>query len=115
MVYGESKNRRSHGGSGLRLPPWAPPRERAGIAWFAGRRSSGGYAVAGLALLAFLGAWSLGVVGCSALLGYGQINEAPGSLFTNMPLSSGEISRLESNAHYYKLMGSPSWASRNWS
>ena len=90
----------------------SPPRGRRpgtgpGLPGSAGRRSAGRYAVAGLAVLAVLGAWSLGAVGCSALLGYGQINEDPGSFFANMRLSSGEISRLERNAHYYKLMGQP--------
>ncbi len=79
-----------------------------GLPGSAGRRSSGGYAVAGLAVLAFLGAWSLGVVGCTASgSGYGQIKGTPGSVLANMRLSSGEISRLERNAHYYKLMGRP--------
>ena len=50
----------------------------------------------------------MGVVGCSAPgLGYGRIKEAPGSVLANMRQSPGEISRLESNAHYYKLMGQP--------
>ena len=35
------------------------------------------------------------------------MEETPGSVFANVRLSSGEISRLEQNAHYYKLMGRP--------
>ncbi len=74
----------------------------------AGRKSSGGYAVAALAVLALWGAWSLGVVGCTASgSGYGKIKGPPGSFVANMRLSPGEISRLERNAHYYKLMGQP--------
>ena len=74
----------------------------------AGRRSSGGYVLAGLAILALWGVWSLGVVGCTGPgSGYGRIEETPGSLFANMRQSPGEISRLKSNAHYYKLMGQP--------
>ena len=39
--------------------------------------------------------------------GYTRIEETPGSLFANMRQSPEEISRLERNAHYYKLMGQP--------
>ena len=71
-------------------------------------RSSCGYALAGLAILAFLGAWSLGVIGCSAPgSGYGRIEDTPGSFVANLRQSPGEISRLAQNAHYYKLMGQP--------
>jgi hypothetical protein len=72
------------------------------------RRSSCGYALAGLAVLALLGACSLGVVGCTGPgSGYGRIEDTPGSLFANMRQSPGDISRLARNAHYYKLMGQP--------
>jgi Tfp pilus assembly protein PilF len=74
----------------------------------AGRRVSGGYVLAGLALLALWGAWSLGVVGCSSPgSGYTRTEDTSGSLFANMRQSPAEISRLEHNAHYYKLMGQP--------
>ena len=73
-----------------------------------GHRSFGAYGLAGLAVLALWGAWSLGVVGCTASgSGYGRIEETPGAFFANMRQSPGEISRLEQNAHYYKLMGQP--------
>ncbi|MBM4300676.1 MAG: tetratricopeptide repeat protein [Deltaproteobacteria bacterium] len=79
-----------------------------GLARSGGRRSSGGYGLAGLAVLALWGAWSLGVVGCTGPgSGYGRIEDTPGSALANMRLSPGEISRLERNAHYYKLMGRP--------
>jgi hypothetical protein len=68
-----------------------------GLLRFAGRRSSCGYALAGLAMLAFFGAWSLGVVGCTA----------PGSGNGRLHQSPGDISRMAQNAHYYKLMGQP--------
>ncbi|HZK14858.1 MAG TPA: tetratricopeptide repeat protein, partial [Desulfobaccales bacterium] len=59
-------------------------------------------------MLALWGAWSLGVVGCTGPgPGYSRIAESPGSLFANMRQSPEEISRLERNAHYYKLMGQP--------
>ena len=74
----------------------------------AGRKSSGAYVLAGLALVALWGAWSLGVVGCSAPgSGYSRIGEAPCSVLAYMRQSPEEISRLERNAHYYKLMGQP--------
>ena len=74
----------------------------------AGRRSSNGYGLAGLAMLALWGAWSLGVVGCTGPgSGSGRIETTPGSVFANMRQSPEEISRLERNAHYYKLMGQP--------
>ncbi len=79
-----------------------------GLLRSAGRRSSCGYVAAGLAVLALLGAWSLGVVGCTAPgSGYGRMEDTPGSFFANVRQSPGEISRLERNAHYYKLMGQP--------
>ena len=72
------------------------------------RRSSCGYALAGLAALAFLGAWSLGVVGCTAPgSGYGRTEDTSGSFLANLRQSPGDISRLAQNAHYYKLMGQP--------
>ena len=50
----------------------------------------------------------MGVVGCTAPgSGYGQIKDTSGSGLADMRQSPGEISRLESNAHYYKLMGQP--------
>ena len=66
------------------------------------RRSSRGYALAGLVALACLGAWSLGMVGCTG----------PGSAYTRGEDTSGsflasDTSRLAQNAHYYKLMGQP--------
>jgi Flp pilus assembly protein TadD len=79
-----------------------------GLSRTAGRKSSGVYGLGGLAVLALWGAWSLGVVGCSAPgSGYGWIGETPGALFANMRQSPEEISRLERNAHYYTLMGQP--------
>jgi cytochrome c-type biogenesis protein CcmH/NrfG len=74
----------------------------------AGRRSSGGYVAAVLAVLALLGAWSLGVAGCTAGgSGYARLEEGSSSVLARMRLSPGEISRLQGNAHYYKLMGRP--------
>ena len=109
MVYGGEQKpgatmgARPHGPRRGRRPGTGP-----GLPRSAGRRSSGGYVLAGLAVLALWGAWSLGVVGCSGPgSGYGRIEETPGSVFANMRQSPGEISRLESNAHYYKLMGQP--------
>ena len=85
-----------------------PPGTGPGLPRSAGRRSSGAYGLAGLAVLALWGAWSLGVVGCTAPgAGYGRIEEPPGSVLANLRQSPGEISRLERNAHYYKLMGQP--------
>ena len=79
-----------------------------GLPRSAGRRSSAGYVLAALALLALWGAWSLAVVGCSGPWpGYSRTGETSGSLFANMRQSPEEISRLERNAHYYKLMGQP--------
>ena len=50
----------------------------------------------------------MGAVGCTAAgSGYGRIEDTPGSFLANMRQSPGEISRLERNAHYYKLMGQP--------
>jgi thioredoxin-like negative regulator of GroEL len=75
-----------------------------------GRRPGTGriYWLPGLAMLALWGAWSLGVVGCTGPgPGYGRIEGAPGSALANLRQSPGEISRLESNAYYYKLMGQP--------
>ena len=72
------------------------------------RRSSRGYALAGLAMLAFLGAWSLGLVGCTAPgSGYTRGEDASGSFLANVRQSPGDTSRLAQNAHYYKLMGQP--------
>jgi cytochrome c-type biogenesis protein CcmH/NrfG len=71
-------------------------------------RSSRGYALAGLVVLAFVGAWSLGVVGCTAPgSGYTRGEDTSGSFFANLRQSPGEASRLAQNAHYYKLMGQP--------
>jgi thioredoxin-like negative regulator of GroEL len=72
----------------------------------AGRRSSGGYLAAGLAVLALLGAWSLGVAGCTAG-GSDYARTGEDSVLARMRQSPGEISRLQGNAHYYKLMGQP--------
>ena len=109
MVYGGEQKpgattgARAHGPRRGRRPGTGP-----GLPRSAGRRSSGVYGLAGLAVLALWGAWSLGVVGCSGPgSGYGRIEESPGSLFANMRQSPEEISRLERNAHYYKLMGQP--------
>jgi tetratricopeptide (TPR) repeat protein len=64
--------------------------------------------LASLAVLSFLGVWSLGVVGCTGPgSGYSRTGETSGSLFANMRQSPEEISRLERNAQYYKLMGQP--------
>ena len=64
-----------------------------GLPRSAGRRSSYAYGLAGLAMLALWGAWSLGVVGCSGPgSGYARIAESPGSLFANMRQSPEEIS-----------------------
>ena len=72
------------------------------------RRSSRGYALAGLALLAFLSAWFLGMVGCTTPgSGYTRGEDTSGSFLADLPQSSGETSRLAQNAHYYKLMGQP--------
>jgi len=108
MVYGEEQK---PGGAGAR-PHRSRRRRRSvtGTGWslFAGRRFSGAYGLAGLAVLALWGAWSLGVVGCSGPgSGYGRTGKNSGSLFANMRQSPDEISRLERNAHYYKLMGQP--------
>ena len=100
---GAAMGARAHGPRRGRRPGTRP-----GLPRSAGRRSSGVYGLAGLAVLALWGAWSLGVVGCSGPgSGYGRIGETPGSLFANMRQSPEEISRLERNAHYYKLMGQP--------
>ncbi len=73
-----------------------------------GPRSSRSYALAGLAVLAFLGAWSLGVVGCTGPgSGYTRGDATSGSFLANAPQSPGDTSRLAQNAHYYKLMGQP--------
>jgi Tfp pilus assembly protein PilF len=101
MVYGGEQKP----GATERALPSGPRRGRRSLA--AGR-SSGVYGLAGLAVLALWGAWSLGVVGCSGPgPGYSLGAESPGSLFANMRQSPEEISRLERNAHYYKLMGQP--------
>jgi cytochrome c-type biogenesis protein CcmH/NrfG len=72
------------------------------------RRSSAGYVLAALAVLALWGAWSLAVVGCTGPWpGYGRTGENPCSVLAYMRQSPEEISRLERNAHYYKLMGQP--------
>ena len=74
-------------------------------------RSSCGYALAGLVVLAFLGAWSLGVVGCTAPgSGYTSGEDPSRSFLANLRQSPGDISRLTQNAHYYKLMGQPELA-----
>ena len=79
-----------------------------GLLHSACRRFSCGYALAGLAALAFLGAWSLGVVGCTAPgSGYTRGEDTSGSFLANLRQSPGEASRLAQNAHYYKLMGQP--------
>jgi thioredoxin-like negative regulator of GroEL len=73
-----------------------------------GPRSSRGYALAGLAVLAFLGTWSLGVVGCTGPgSGYTRGDATSGSFLDNVRQSPGDASRLAQNAHYYKLMGQP--------
>ena len=106
---GESKNRAQPWGLGLTAPAVgaAPgPGRDCLILPVAGPLAA--MRLAGLAVLAFLGAWSLGVVGCTAPgSGYGQIKETPGSVLANMRQSPGDISRLAQNAHYYKLMGQP--------
>jgi len=109
MVYGGEQKpgatagTRPHGPRRGRRPGTGP-----GLPRSAGRRSSGGYGLAGLAVLALLVAWSLGVVGCTAPgPGYGRIAGSPGSVLASLRQSPGEIARLESNAHYYKLMGQP--------
>ena len=100
---GATTGARPHGTRRGRRPGTGP-----GLPRSAGRRSPGGYLLAGLAVLALCGAWSLGVVGCTGPgSGYARIAESPGSLFANMRQSPEEISRLERNAHYYKLMGQP--------
>ncbi len=73
-----------------------------------GPRSSRGYTLAGLAVLAFLGAWFLGVVGCTGPgSGYTRMEDPSGSFLANVRQSPGDASRLAQNAHYYKLMGQP--------
>ena len=100
---GAAMGARAHGSRRGRRPGTVQ-----GLLRSAGRRSSCGYALAGLAMLAFLGAWSLGVVGCTAPgSGYGRLEDTPGSVFANLRQSPGDISRLAQNAHYYKLMGQP--------
>lgn len=88
---------RAYGPRRWRRPGTGPELPRS-----AGRRSSGVYGLASLAVLALWGAWSLGVVGCS-----GPGSGLGGSVLTNMRQSPEEISRLERNAHYYTLMGQP--------
>jgi thioredoxin-like negative regulator of GroEL len=79
-----------------------------GLPGSAGRSSSRGYVVASLAVLVLLGAWSLGVAGCTGRgSGYARMGETPGTVWTNVRQSPGEISRLERNALYYRLMGQP--------
>ncbi|MGA9755288.1 MAG: tetratricopeptide repeat protein [Desulfobaccales bacterium] len=74
----------------------------------ADRRSPYGYGVAGLAVLALAGTLAYGVVGCSApFSGSGRLEGTPGSYVANVRPSSGDISRLLRNVHYYKLMGQP--------
>ena len=109
MVYGGEQKPGAAMGARARGPRRGRrPGTGPGLPRSAGRRSSGVYGLAGLAVLALWGAWSLGVVGCTAPgSGYGRIGETPGSLFANMRQSPEEISRLERNAHYYKLMGQP--------
>ena len=100
---GAAMGARAHGPRGGRRPGTGP-----GLPRSVGRSSAYGYVTAGLAVLALLGAWSLGVAGCTARgSGYTRMEETPGSFGTNLRQSSGEISRLERNAHYYKLMGQP--------
>jgi Flp pilus assembly protein TadD len=92
--YGPRRGRRPGTGAGLPGP--------------AGRRSAYGYVVASLAVLALLGAWSLGVAGCTAQgSGYARMGEPSGSVLANARQSPGEISRLARNARYFKLMGQP--------
>ena len=109
MVYGGEQKpgvaakARPHGLRCGRRPGTWP-----GLSLSAGRRFSGVYGLAGLAVLALWGAWTLVMVGCTAPgPGYSRIEGTSGSLFANMRHSPEEISRLESNAHYYKLMGQP--------
>jgi len=100
---GTAMGSRAHGPRRGRRPGTGP-----GLSRSVRRRSAYGYVAAGLAVLALLGAWSLGVAGCTARgSGYARMKETPGSFFTTLRLSSGEIARLERNAHYYKLMGQP--------
>jgi thioredoxin-like negative regulator of GroEL len=87
------------------------PGTRLGLLRSAGHRLSGVYGLSGLAVLALWGVWSFGVLGCSgSWSGHSQTGATSDSLFANMRQSPEEISRLERNAHYYKLMGQPSLA-----
>ena len=105
---GESKNRASPRGLGLTAPALrVRPGIGPGLPRSVSRSSAYGYVAAGLAVLVLLGAWSLGVAGCTARgSGYGRMEVTPGA-FPTLRLSSGEISRLERTAHYYALMGRP--------
>ena len=80
-LMGESKNRRSQGlGSGPRRGRRPGTGQRSLRS--AGRSSSWGYVSAGLAVLALLGAWSLGAVGCTAPgSGYGRMGVDPRLFF----------------------------------
>ena len=106
---GESKNRAQPRGLGLTAPAAGRrPGTGPGLPRSAGRRSSGGYGLAGLAVLALLGAWSLGVVGCTAPgSGYGRIEETPGAFLPTCVSLPGKSPGWSANAHYYKLMGQP--------
>ncbi len=93
-AHGPRRGRRPGPGRGCLVLPAAGP--------------LAGYALAGLAVLAFLGAWSLGVVGCTGPgSGYTRTEDTSGSFLANVRQSPGDASRLAQNAHYYKLMGQP--------
>ncbi len=96
MIKGGRPKPRAAGMTGPAMPPPAD------------RRFPYGYGVAGLAVLALAGTLSYGAVGCSApFSGSGRLEETPGSYVANVRPSSGDISRLLRNVHYYKLMGQP--------
>jgi len=107
MVYGGAQKPETT----TEARPHGPRRGRRtgpGLPRSASRRPSGAYRLGVLAVLALWGAWSLAVVGCSVPgSDYARIAKSPGSLLANMRQSPEEISRLQRNAHYYKLMGQP--------
>jgi hypothetical protein len=93
-THGPRRGRRPGGSQGALRPAWP--------------RSAYGYVVASLAVSALVGAWLLGVAGCTAPgSGYGRLEKNPEFITPNMRLSQGEITRLTQNAHYYRLMGQP--------
>ena len=104
---GEQKPGVSHGGSGSRPPPWAPTRDRAGIASFCrsqvrlricGGRSGGAGLFGGLV---FGGGWL-------HRPGVGLWPDRRRPRFLSQPASvfRGNLPDAQ-NAHYYKLMGQP--------